>query len=53
MHKEFRGGVSKGVLGWGLRSNFGAPFLYVLCAFLGLDLIRFSQFDSIRNAALS
>ena len=33
VHKEFRGGGSKGVLGVGLRSNFGAPFLYVYVLF--------------------
>ena len=36
VHKEFRGGGSKGSWGWGLRSNFGAPFLYVYVLFWGL-----------------
>ena len=38
VHKEFRGGGGlRGSWGWGLRSNFGAPFLYVHVKFLGLD----------------
>ena len=37
VHKEFRGGgVLRGSWGWGLRSNFGAPFLYVYVLFWGL-----------------
>ena len=37
MHKEFRwGGGLRGSWGWGLRSNSGAPFLYVYVLFWGL-----------------
>ena len=36
VHKEFRGGGLRGSWGWGLRSNFGAPFLYVYVLFWGL-----------------
>ena len=37
--KNFEGGGgSKGSWGWGLRSNFGAPFLYVYVLFWGLIL---------------
>ena len=32
-HKEFRGGGLRGSWGCGLRSNFGAPFLYVYVLF--------------------
>ena len=37
MHKEFRGGGLRGSWGWGLRSNLGAPFLYVYVLFWGLS----------------
>ena len=37
MHKEFSGGGLRGSWGWGLRSNFGAPFLYVYVLFSGLE----------------
>ena len=42
VHKEFRGrgGGLRGSWGWGLRSNFGAPFLYVYVLFWGLRLER-------------
>ena len=36
VHKEFRGGGLRGSWGWGLRSNFWAPFLYVYGFFWGL-----------------
>ena len=36
VHKEFRGGGLRGSWGWGLRSNFGAPLLYVYVLFWGL-----------------
>ena len=36
VHKDFRGGGLRGSWGWGLRSNFGAPFLYVYVLFWGL-----------------
>ena len=36
MHKDSRGGGLRGSCGWGLRSNFGAPFLYVYVFFGGL-----------------
>ena len=39
VHKEFRGGGLRGSWGWGLRSNFGAPFLYVYVLFWGLKVI--------------
>ena len=38
MHKEFRGGGLRGPWGWGLRSNFGAPFLYVYVLFRGMTI---------------
>ena len=34
--KNFEGGGLRGSWGWGLRSNFGAPFLYVYVLFWGL-----------------
>ena len=40
VHKEFRGGGLRGSWGWGLRSNFGAPFLYVYVLFWGLRISR-------------
>ena len=39
--KEFRGGVGlRGSWGWGLRFNFGAPFLYVYVLFWGVGRKR-------------
>ena len=35
--QNFEGGGLRGSWGWGLRSSFGAPFLYVYVLFLGLD----------------
>ena len=43
MHKEFRGGGLRGSWGWGLRSKFGAPFLYVYVLFWGLKGRVFDQ----------
>ena len=37
MHKEFRGGGSKGVLGVGSKVQFWGPISLCLCAFLGLE----------------
>ena len=37
MHKEFRGGGSKGVLGVGSEVQFWGPISLCLCAFLGLE----------------
>ena len=37
MHKEFRGGGSKGVLGVGSKVQFWGPISLCLCAFLELD----------------
>ena len=42
MHKEFRGGGGlRGSWGWGLRSNFGAPLLYVCALFWGSHIWGF------------
>ena len=37
VHKEFRGGGSKGVLGVGSKVQFWGPISLCLCAFLGLE----------------
>ena len=39
VHKEFRGGGSKGVLGVGSKVQFWGPISLCLCAFLGLDIV--------------
>ena len=44
MHKEFRGGGSRGVLGVGSKVQFWGPISSCLCAFLGLDLGRGKAF---------
>ena len=31
--KNFDGGGPRGCWGWGLRSNFGAPFFMLMCFF--------------------
>ena len=46
MHKEFRGGGSKGVLGVGSKVQFWGPISLCLCAFLGLDKPKNIDFQS-------
>ena len=49
VHKEFRGGGGlTGSWGWGLRSNFGAPFLYVYVLFWGLRYAHLFQRHTLR-----
>ena len=53
MHKEFRGeGGLRGSWGWGLRSNFGAPFLYVYVLFGGLKRVDERQIPHLICARL-
>ena len=40
VHKEFRGGGSKGVWGVGSKVQFWGPISLCLCAFLGLEFCR-------------
>ena len=40
MHKEFRGGGSKGSWGVGSKVQFWGPISLCLCAFLGLELLH-------------
>ena len=53
VHKEFRGGGSKGVLGVGSKVQFWGPISLCLCAFLGLDLRRTFYHKNIPPKQLS
>ena len=48
--KNFEGGGLRGSWGWGLRSNFGAPFLYVYLLFWGVILGHPEYLAGVYNA---
>ena len=50
VHKEFRGGGSKGVLGVGSKVQFWCPISLCLCAFLGLENSVLTHEGRVRRA---
>ena len=57
VHKEFRGGGSKGVLGAGSKVQFWGPISLCLCAFWGLDQAQnqtfFRKFSPQESAGIA